>query len=105
MRDLLANARKYTPPGGQISSGVYVGPDYLRLVVEDNGRGIPEADLDRVVRFGERGSNVADVRTMGGGFGLTKACMLAQRLGGRAWIASRENVGTRVTLEIPRPRH
>ena len=61
--------------------------------------------LDRVVRFGERGSNVADVRTMGGGFGLTKACMLAQRLGGRAWIASRENVGTRVTLEIPRPRH
>lgn len=103
MRDLLANARKYTCPGGQISSGLYVGPTSLRLVVEDNGRGIPEADLDRVACFGVRGSNVADVRTMGGGFGLTKACMLAQRLGGRALIASREGIGTRVTLEIPRP--
>lgn len=104
MRDLLANARKYTRPGGQISSGLFVGPTHLRLVVEDNGRGIPESELARVAHFGVRGSNVSDVRTMGGGFGLTKACMLAQRLGGRVVLASREGIGTRVTLEVPRPR-
>ena len=72
MRDLIANARKYTAPGGHITAALYEDAEALRFVVEDSGRGIPEGELERVVRFGQRASNVGEVRTMGGGFGLTR---------------------------------
>jgi signal transduction histidine kinase len=103
MRDLIANARKYTEPGGEITAGLVDNGKELRFVVEDSGRGIPPDEVERVVEFGKRASNVHDTATMGGGFGLTKAYLVTRQFGGRMWIASRPNVGTRITLVIPRP--
>lgn len=103
LRDLLANSRKYTPLGGKISAGLFESATSVRLVVEDTGRGIPTEEITKVVEFGRRGSNVGDVRTLGGGFGLTKALRVTKSLGGRLWIASRLGSGTRVRLEVPRP--
>lgn len=103
MRDLIANARKYTPHGGRITAALHAGTDAVRFVVEDTGRGILENELGTVVEFGRRGSNVADVRTMGGGFGLTKAFLVTKQFGGRFWIASEVGVGTRIRICLPRP--
>lgn len=103
MRDLIANARKYTPPGGHIRATLSESSSCLNLTVEDTGRGIPESDLRRVLEFGERGSNVSDVRTMGGGFGLTKAFTVARDYKGRFWIGSQQGKGTKVRIEIPLP--
>ncbi|GAB1489419.1 sensor histidine kinase [Opitutaceae bacterium] len=103
MRDLIANARKYTLPGGRITAALYGGKDWLTLHVEDTGRGIPSRELARVIEYGRRGSNVGDVRTMGGGFGLTKAFVVTKQFGGRFWIASEVGVGTRIRIKIPRP--
>jgi signal transduction histidine kinase len=102
MRDLIANARKYTAPGGIIAAGLFESLRELRFVVHDTGRGIPEDELRRVVEFGRRGSNVGEVRTMGGGFGLTKAYYVTKQFGGRMWIASRVDVGTRISIVLPR---
>jgi signal transduction histidine kinase len=102
MRDLIANARKYTAPGGIIAAGLFEGLREVRFVVHDTGRGIPEAELRQVVEFGYRGSNVGDVRAMGGGFGLTKAAYVTKHFGGRIWIASRVDVGTRISITLPR---
>lgn len=103
MRDLIANARKYTPPGGRIAAALYAGADALRFSVEDTGRGIPEGEVPLVVQFGRRASNVGDVRTMGGGFGLTKAFLTTKQFGGRFYIRSRVGVGTSIRIVIPRP--
>jgi len=103
-RDLIANARKYTPAGGMIVAGLADTGAEIRMAVEDNGRGIPPGELQRVVQFGYRASNAKDVRTKGGGFGLTKAYLAAKRHGGRMWIKSALGSGTRVTLCIPHPR-
>lgn len=103
MRDLIANARKYTPIGGTINVGLYEMGTELRFVVQDTGRGIPPDEIRTVVHFGQRGSNVQELRTMGGGFGLTKAFLVTKRFGGRMWIRSELGVGTRVTITIPRP--
>ena len=101
MRDLAANARKYTAPGGTIVVSLGNPGGSLCLAVSDTGRGIPAEELETVVQFGCRGTNVFDVRALGGGFGLTKAFLTAKRFGGRFWIASRLGVGTRVRLEVP----
>ncbi|MBL9134245.1 MAG: hypothetical protein JNK85_00190 [Verrucomicrobiales bacterium] len=103
MRDLIANARKYTAPGGRIRATLSESSSRLNLTVEDTGRGIPEADLRRVPEFGERGSNVRDIRTMGGGFGMTKAFMVSRDYHGRFWIGSQQGNGTKVRIEIPFP--
>ena len=103
MRDLIANARKYTPSGGMITAGLVETDKHLRFVVKDTGRGIPGPELQSVVHFGKRGSNVGEVRTLGGGFGLTKAFLVTKQFGGRIWIQSEIGAGTQVTIEIPRP--
>jgi signal transduction histidine kinase len=103
MRDLMANARKYTPPGGTINAGLYETTEMLKFSVQDTGRGIPADELQTVVHYGKRGSNVGQVRTLGGGFGLTKAFLVTKQFGGRFWIRSEVGVGTRIRIEIPRP--
>jgi signal transduction histidine kinase len=103
MRDLVANARKYTTPGGHITFAVHESETELRFVVEDTGRGIPAAEIPTVVQFGRRASNVGDVRTMGGGFGLTKAVLVTKQFGGQFWIASEAGLGTRIRIVLPRP--
>ncbi|AXJ02281.1 Histidine kinase-, DNA gyrase B-, and HSP90-like ATPase [Cyclonatronum proteinivorum] len=104
IRDLAANARKYTMPGGTIDIGIMQSNEILRAVVRDSGMGIPADELDKVVQYGYRASNVKDkVRTMGGGFGLTKAYKVVKGLGGRMWISSELNKGTSVKFELPMP--
>ncbi|MFO8042635.1 MAG: ATP-binding protein [Alkalispirochaeta sp.] len=105
MRDLLANARKYTHPGGKISAGLYNSGSELRYLVQDSGVGIPEAELETILEFGHRGSNVSDYATRGGGFGLTKAYYVTKQFGGRMWIDSQteEPSGTRIEIRIPVP--
>ena len=102
IRDLIANARKYTQPGGRINAGVWEDERSLVISVEDSGRGIPAGEIEDVVQFGVRGSNVSGKRTFGAGLGLTKAYYYSKRLNGRMWIRSEEGYGTRVKIVIPR---
>jgi signal transduction histidine kinase len=104
IRDLLANARKYTPPGGRINAGVWSDDTKLCICVEDSGCGIPEDEIDSVIDYGQRASNVQERRTMGGGLGLTKAYLICKQFGGRFWIRSELNRGTRIQMEIPKTR-
>lgn len=100
-RDLIANARKYTPVGGSIRALLKNDGTKLLIEVEDNGIGIPDDQIDLVVKFGFRADNVSFKETKGGGFGLTKAYHLTKRLGGRLWIDSEIGHGTLIRLEIP----
>ena len=100
--DLVANARKYTPPGGCIHAKLEEDEDTFVLQVSDNGIGIPEDQIDRVVSFGFRGKNVANTIPYGGGFGLTKAYFYTLEMGGRMWIESNLSRGTTITIHIPK---
>jgi hypothetical protein len=44
--------------------------------------GIDEEEISHIIEFGVRGSNVANRRTMGAGFGLTKAYFFTKQFGG-----------------------
>ena len=102
MRDLAANARKYTAPGGALRVTLAEDGGGLLLRVSDTGRGIPEEEIEEVVRFGRRGRPDGR-RQFGGGYGLTKACYVAHAFGGRIWIRSAPGAGTTVTIRIPHP--
>lgn len=102
MRDLIANARKYTHPGGRIDAGLSDDGEFLKFVVQDTGIGIPENEFENIVHFGFRAGNVSDRITRGGGFGLTKAYYIVKQFNGRMWIESRLSLGTKITIKIPR---
>lgn len=101
IRDLAANARKYSKPGTDIKVSMQQTAETLTLEISDQGRGIPEKEINQVVFFGVRGSNTLPAETKGGGFGLTKAWCLTHHHGGTMWIDSTLNVGTTVTIQIP----
>lgn len=104
LADLIANARKYTKPGGRIQAEIIEKADKLIMVVKDTGIGIPADEIEKVVHYGERASNARDLRTMGGGFGLTKAYFTTKQFNGRMWINSEFGHGTKISIEIPKPQ-
>ena len=102
IRDLMANARKYTPPGGKIKAMLIDDGIKLSLAIIDNGIGVPESQIEKIMQFGFRGDNTVNKITYGGGFGLTKAYYITKRYNGRMWVDSELNKGTKIRIEIPR---
>ena len=103
MSDLLANARKYTNPGGTIDAGLSETETKILFRVKDSGIGIPYEEIPKVVEYGYRASNAEAKKTFGSGFGLTKAYRFVKENGGKFWVDSEEGEGTCVKLEIPKP--
>ena len=88
--NLLENAAKYTPMGGEIEIGAQIGPEikegFLRFVVQDNGPGIPESERERIFDKFIRLKNKTGMRGMGVGLAF---CRLAvQGHGGSIWVES-----------------
>jgi PAS domain S-box-containing protein len=102
--NLLGNAVKYSPRGGEIVLSVAEDGDRAILTVRDQGIGIPAADLPRVFERFHRGANVAR-RTRGSGIGLSGARQIVEQHGGTITVESQERVGSAFTVQLPlRPR-
>lgn len=99
--DLAENARKYSSPGSRIGVSIVEEKDSIRFIVQDEGIGIPEDEIEAVVGYGVRGSNARSAPT-GGGLGLTKAYSLIRTWGGRMWIET-SGKGTTIEAVIPKP--
>jgi PAS domain S-box-containing protein len=99
--NLLNNALKYSPHGGDVVARVTESDDgaWASLTVDDEGIGIPAADLPRIFERYRRGRNVGQIG--GTGLGLTGARQIVERHGGTIDLASDEGRGTRVTVRLP----
>lgn len=101
--NVLQNAYDFLPttaagPGGQIQIRVAQRGKQIHIVVQDNGEGIPAANLDEVRQcLPGRTSR----RHVGTGFGLCNARRFIEAHGGTLRIDSKENEGTAVTLTLP----
>jgi signal transduction histidine kinase len=96
--NLLANALKFTPTGGQIDVSL-VESDGLEIVVQDNGEGIAAETLPRIFDRLQQGDHTAP----GLGLGLAIVREIAELHGGRVSAASRGK-GTGATFRLWLPR-
>lgn len=96
LMNLLSNAVKFTP-SGEIHIGFQRKGDSVMFYVRDSGIGIPAKRVSTIFeRFGKL-NNFAQ----GTGLGLTLCRMFVERMGGRIWVRSGENVGTTFYFTLP----
>jgi PAS domain S-box-containing protein len=104
IRNMLDNAIKYSPAGGDVIVRARAEDDasgqWAVLAIEDRGIGIPAADLPFVFERFHRGGNVAG-RIAGSGIGLTGAQQIVAQHGGVITVQSREGEGSTFTLRLP----
>ena len=98
LRNAVDNALRYTPVGGRVDLGCSSGREadgsqWTHIDVEDNGPGIPEAQMERAFEPFNRLQRDGDEG--GSGLGLTIMSNIAANLGGRLSLANREGGGLR----------
>lgn len=99
LTNVIGNALTYTPPGGSVAVAWHARPAHVDITVEDTGRGIAAADLDRVFDRFYR----ADRSAPGGtGVGLTIARTLTRLHGGDLTVTS-PGAGQGATFTITLP--
>ncbi len=102
LTNLLANALKFSPPGGQVAVTARPHPGGLvRLAVEDGGPGIPPAERERVFDKFYQVGRVEAERPPGTGLGLTIARHLVELHGGRIWVEDAPRGGAAFVLLLP----
>lgn len=99
--NLLSNALKYTPEGGNIAiSAKMGGGNSVEVSVSDNGVGIPK---ERLVQVFDKFKRVDDGRSavMGTGLGLSIVKHIVNAHGGRVWVKSKVGEGSTFTFSLP----
>lgn len=94
--NLLSNAAKFTPKG-EIHFGYREKEDFVEFYVKDSGIGIP---AERVATIFQRFGKINDF-VQGTGLGLTLCRMLVEKMGGRIWLRSQEEKGSRFYFTLP----
>ncbi len=97
--NLLGNAIKYSPGGGQIGVKVEREHDQVVVSISDTGIGISSEDRSRIFDRFQRGSNVGAIR--GSGLGLSFCQTAIEAHGGQLAVDSTHGVGTTVTVHLP----
>ncbi len=99
--NLVENAAKYSPPGGEIRVTAHVDDGTFDVTVDDDGPGIPEEALPRLFEPFYRASATRAIR--GSGLGLAVARGLVAAHGGHVWASNLDGHGTRFAFSIPTP--
>ncbi len=96
LRELLYNAAKYSD-GKHIQLIMSFSGDYIRFMVQDTGKGIVEADRERMFKFFAKVDDLSE----GLGLGLPLAKRHAQNLNGDLFLDEDYHEGCRFILEVP----
>jgi two-component system sensor histidine kinase ChvG len=108
-RNLIDNAISFSPDGGVVDVSIRIAGPVVRATVEDQGQGIPTADLERIFDrfFSSRPAETEFGKNSG--LGLAIARQIISSHGGRIWAdnrrdENRKKCGARFVVELPLAR-
>lgn len=101
LENLIRNALKYTPNGGDVSISLERKPEFLSVAVADTGCGIAEEDLGRVFDRFYRSGPDPNEDPHSAGLGLAIVRRILDLHGSRITVSSQPGKGTRFEFQLP----
>ncbi len=105
VHNLMSNAIKFTPEGGEVRLRITETAASLKFVVSDTGTGIAPDELPFVFDRFYQASNNKKVTAGGSGIGLSLTRELVRAMGGEITVASEPGKGTAFTVALPIQNH
>lgn len=99
--NLLENAIKYSSEGLKITVGAKRSGDFVEMYVQDEARGIPKSEQERIFEKFARVQMGATGNTKGLGLGLAYCKLAVEGHGGKIWVESEVGKGSRFAFTIP----
>lgn len=101
LENLLSNALKYTPVGGQVSLVLEPKPSELIFHIIDTGMGIPSSDIEHIFNRFYRVRRKEHLSEEGTGLGLAIAKAIIEQHGGKIWVESELGKGSTFSFSLP----
>ncbi|MEA2042256.1 MAG: ATP-binding protein, partial [Bacteroidota bacterium] len=97
--NLLTNALKFSPPEEKVYVGLSIEKSAIKVVVKDNGIGIPESNISHIFSPFYRADNAEMIQGTGLGLPIVKESI--EKLNGKIEIDSALNKGTEISVILP----
>lgn len=101
VRNLLSNAIKYTHNGGYVKLTSRALKDFIEIIIEDNGVGIDEKNIQKLFRIDESYTTAGTQKEKGTGLGLILCKEFVEKNGGEIKINSKPNKGSIFSFTLP----
>ncbi|RZV37246.1 MAG: HAMP domain-containing protein [Chromatiales bacterium] len=102
LENLVRNAIRFTPVGGEITLSIAERPQSVAVAVADTGKGIPDNEISHIFERYYRSENSSDGRSGSSGLGLAIVKKILDLHDSRITVVSQVNAGTRFEFELPR---
>ena len=99
--NLLENASKYSEENTEVEIGARPDERWLEIWVKDNGRGISAVDQETIFEKFTRARRGSSGSTKGLGLGLAFCKLAVEGHGGKIWVESEPNKGSKFTFTLP----
>jgi len=100
VRNLTANAIKFTPEGGQVTITAQSEGDFVKVGVVDTGVGISPENAEKLFRLDAHHTTPGTNKEKGTGLGLLMCAQMVKKHGGKIWVESQVGVGTKVYFKV-----
>lgn len=101
LRNLIGNALKFTPQGGEVVVTLRRGPDGVTVAVKDSGPGISPAETGVIFEKFRQASAGVWPRSQGTGLGLAIVKHIVEAHGGKVWVESEIGRGSTFICSLP----
>lgn len=101
IENILSNAIKFTPAGGNIHISNLFKKDYVEISITDTGIGMDAEEIKTALSTFGQVENVYSREHTGTGLGLSLVKKFMNVLGGKMFLTSKKHIGTTVSLNFP----
>lgn len=102
LKNLISNALKYTPEGGEVHVIASETTNNWSIEVKDTGIGIPAAEQKKIFKVHFRGSNAINSKITGSGIGMVLVAKMVKFHKGKITLNSVEQKGTSIKVTFPK---
>ncbi|WP_303864631.1 MASE3 domain-containing protein [Alkalibaculum bacchi] len=99
--NLLSNAIKFSKENGNVLVNIQDGQEYITIIVEDDGIGIPEDQIPFIFRCFAKVDDSLTRRCEGSGIGLSIVYAFVKMQGGKIEVHSKANCGSKFIIQLP----